>query len=154
MSVSGFDHPWLSALLGDEEVARYFSANAELRTMLEVEVALAMAEAELGIIPMESAQAIAATAITFEPDQQALAAGTARDGVTVPEWIGQLRRAVGEQHGKHVHFGSTSQDVLDTSLVLRLKPVLEILAARLNDFDLRLADLGELCRDLLTVEPS
>ncbi|HEY1384275.1 MAG TPA: 3-carboxy-cis,cis-muconate cycloisomerase [Dongiaceae bacterium] len=142
MSVSVFDHPWLSALLGDEEVARHFSAEAELRTMLEFEVALAMAEAELGIIPMESAQAIAAAAIKFEPELQVLAAGTARDGVAVPEWIGQLRRAVGDPHGKHVHFGSTSQDVLDTGLILRLKPVLEILAARLNAFDLRLADLA------------
>jgi 3-carboxy-cis,cis-muconate cycloisomerase len=142
MSVSVFDHPWLSALLGDEEVARHFSVEAELRTMHEFEVALAMAEAELGIIPMESAQAIAAAAIKFEPELQVLAAGTARDGVAVPEWIGQLRRAVGDPHGKHVHFGSTSQDVLDTGLILRLKPVLEILAARLNAFDLRLADLA------------
>lgn len=142
MSVSVFDHPWLSALLGDEEVARYFSAEAELRGMLEFEVALAMAEAELGIIPMESAQAIAAAALEFKPDLEALAVGTARDGVAVPEWIGQLRRAVGEPHGRHVHFGSTSQDVLDTGLILRVKPVLEILAARLNAFDLRLADLA------------
>jgi 3-carboxy-cis,cis-muconate cycloisomerase len=142
MSISVFDHPWLSALLGDEEVARYFGAEAELRAMLEFEVALARAEAELGIIPMESGQAIAAAGLEFEPDLEALAAGTARDGVAVPEWIGQLRRAVGEPHGKHVHFGSTSQDVLDTSLILRLKPVLEILAARLNAFDLRLADLA------------
>src|SRR5216117_2379708 len=126
MSVSVFDHPWLSALLGDEEVARHFSAQAELRAMLEFEVALGIAEAELGIIPMEAAQAIAATALTFQSDPVALAAGTARDGMAVPDWVGQLRRAVGEPHGKHVHFGSTSQDVLDTSLVLRLKPVLDI----------------------------
>src|SRR5262245_3529677 len=142
MSVSVFDHPWLSALLGDEEVARYFSPEAELRTMLEFEVALAMAEAELGIIPMEAAQALTAAAITFQPDPQALAAGTARDAMVVPDWVGQLRRTVGEPHGRHVHFGSTSQDVLDTGLILRLKPVLEILAARLNAFDLRLADLA------------
>jgi 3-carboxy-cis,cis-muconate cycloisomerase len=41
-----------------------------------------------------------------------------------------------------VHFGSTSQDVLDTSLILRLKPVLEILAARLADLDAHLAGLA------------
>src|SRR5919198_5923703 len=111
MSVSVFDHPWLSALLGDEEITRYFSADAELRAMLEFEVALAMAEAELGIIPMDAAHAIAAVAITFAPDRAALAAGTARDGMVVPDWVGQLRKAVGEPHGKHVHFGSTSQDV-------------------------------------------
>jgi 3-carboxy-cis,cis-muconate cycloisomerase len=142
MSVSVFDHPWLAALLGDEEIARHFSAEAELRAMLEFEVALAMAEGELGIIPMEAAQAVAAAAITFRPDLPALAAGTARDAMVVPEWVGQLRRAVGAPHGDRVHFGSTSQDVLDTSLILRLKPVLEILAGRLNDFDLRLAAMA------------
>ena len=46
MSVSVFDHPWLSALLSDAEIARHFTVEAELRAMLEFEVALAMAEAE------------------------------------------------------------------------------------------------------------
>ena len=142
MSVSVFDHPWLAALLGDEDIARHFSAEAELRAMLEFEVALAMAEAELGIVPMEAAQAIATAALTFQPDLPALARGTARDGMVVPEWVRQLRQAVGTLHGVYVHFGSTSQDALDTSLILRLRPVLGILAARLNAFDNRLAALA------------
>ncbi len=142
MSVSVFDHPWLAALLGDDEVARHFSAEAELRTMLEFEVALAMAEAELGIIPAEAAQAIAAVSSGFRPDPPALAAGSARDGMVVPEWVSQLRHAVGAPHASHVHFGATSQDVLDTSLILRLKPAIEILSTRLNDFDSRLAELA------------
>ena len=142
MSVSVFDHPWLSALLGDDEIAQHFSIEAELRAMLEFEVALAMAEAELGIIPMEAAQAIATTALSFQPDLAALASGTARDGMVVPEWTAQLSRAVGSPHGVYVHFGSTSQDVLDTSLILRLRPVLEILSTRLNTLDSYLAALA------------
>ena len=142
MSVSVFDHPWLSALLGDTEITRHFSAEAELRAMLEFEVALAMAEAEYGFVPMEAAQAIAAVALQFQPDVPALAAGTARDGMVVPELVRQLRQAVGSPHGDHVHFGSTSQDVLDTSLIQRLRPVLGILAARLNAFDSRLAAMA------------
>ncbi len=142
MSVSVFDHPWLSALLGDEEIARHFTIEAELRAMLEFEVALAMAEAELGFIPMEAAQTIAETALTFQPDLAALSAGVARDGMVVPDWVRQLRDAVGMPHGDHVHFGSTSQDVLDTSLILRLRPAIEILATRVNAFDSRLAGLA------------
>jgi 3-carboxy-cis,cis-muconate cycloisomerase len=142
MSVSVFDHPWLSSLLGDEEIAHYFTVDAELRAMLEFEVALAMAEAELGIIPMEAAQAIAATALTFAPDIPALAAATLRDGAVVPEWVAQFRRAVGSPHGSHVHFAATSQDVIDSSLISRLKPVLDILAARLGELDMHLADLA------------
>jgi 3-carboxy-cis,cis-muconate cycloisomerase len=141
MSVSVFDHPWLSALLGDEEIARHFAVAAELRAMLEFEVALAMAEAETGFIPVDAADAIAQAALTFRPDLAALSAGVARDGMVVPDLVKQLRQAVGA-HGDHVHVGSTSQDVLDTSLILRLRPVLDILAARLNAFDSRLAVLA------------
>ena len=51
-----------------------------------------------------------------------LRAGVAKDGVIVPELVRQLRAAVGEPHDASVHFGATSQDVIDTGLVLRLKP--------------------------------
>jgi 3-carboxy-cis,cis-muconate cycloisomerase len=142
MSVSVFDHPWLSPLLGDAEVARHFTPEAELRAMLEFEVALAKAEAAHGVIPAEAAAAIARAAKAFTPDMAALASATARDGMVVPDWVDQLRRAVGTPHDAHLHFGSTSQDVLDTSLVLRLKPVVEILNARLAMLDEGLADLS------------
>jgi 3-carboxy-cis,cis-muconate cycloisomerase len=132
MSISVFEHPWLGALLSDEEVGRHFSAEAELASMLRFEVALARAQAGLGVIPAAAADAIAAAAANFRPDIAGLAAGTRRDGMVVPAWIGQLRLQVGEPYGQHVHFGSTSQDVLDTSLILRLGPVLDILAARLT----------------------
>ena len=47
-----------------------------------------------------------------------LRAGVARDGVVVPELVRQMREAVGEPHGASVHFGATSQDVIDTALML------------------------------------
>jgi 3-carboxy-cis,cis-muconate cycloisomerase len=72
-----------------------------------------------------------------------LAAGTRRDGMVVPAWIDQLRRQVGEPYGQHVHFGSTSQDALDTSLVLRLRPVLDIFAARLTAIEVQLDALTQ-----------
>jgi 3-carboxy-cis,cis-muconate cycloisomerase len=143
MSISVFEHPWLSALLGDEEVVRHFSVEAELAAMLRFEVALAKAEADLGFIPAAAADAIAAAAAKFRPDIAVLAAGTRRDGMVVPAWIDQLRRQVGEPHGQHLHFGSTSQDVLDTSLILRLRPVLDILAARLTAIEAQLDALTQ-----------
>jgi 3-carboxy-cis,cis-muconate cycloisomerase len=98
-------------------------------------VALARTQAKLGIIPGVAADAIAAAATDFRPDIAMLADGTRCDGMVVPAWIDQLRRKIGDPHGQHVHFGSTSQDVLDTSLVLRLRPVLDILAARLASIE-------------------
>ena len=143
MSVSVFDHPWLSALLGDEEIARQFDVESELRAMLAFEVALAAVQAEAGIIPSAAAEAIARAGARFEPDMDALAAGTLRDGMVVPNWVEQLRRHVGPPHDAHVHFGSTSQDALDTSLVLRLKPTLVILAQRLEQTDAQLGALAQ-----------
>jgi 3-carboxy-cis,cis-muconate cycloisomerase len=142
MSASVFDHPWLSPLLGDEEIASHFTVAAELRAMLAFEVALAKSEAEAEVIPAEAASSISRTAQSFKPDLAALAQGTARDAMVVPEWVNQLRRAVGAPHDAHVHFGSTSQDVLDTSLILRLKPVLEILDARIGALEARLSEMG------------
>jgi 3-carboxy-cis,cis-muconate cycloisomerase len=141
MSVSVFDHPWLSSLLGDEEVARHFDVEAELRAMLDFEIALASAQGELRIIPAEAAEAIALAAKTFAPDIDSVAAGTLRDGVPAPNWIEQFRRHIGPPHDQHLHFGTTSQDLLDTSLVLRLKPALICLAERLEQVDGRLQAL-------------
>jgi 3-carboxy-cis,cis-muconate cycloisomerase len=54
-------HPFLSDLLGDEEVSACFSAQAEIAAMLLFEKALAQAEAEEGVIPADAAEAIAAS---------------------------------------------------------------------------------------------
>lgn len=129
---SVFDHPFLSGLFGeDAEAATLFAASADVRAMLQFEAALAAAQGGLGLIPAPTASRIAAIAEMFEPDIAALAAGTARDGVAVPELVRQLRQAVGGEHASQVHFGATSQDVVDTSLVLRLKPFSRLLDTRL-----------------------
>jgi 3-carboxy-cis,cis-muconate cycloisomerase len=134
MTVSPFDHPLLSAILGDDETARLFSIGSELTAMIAFERALAQAEAAEGIIEKSAADAIAAALASFVPDMEKLRAGMARDGLAVPELVRQLRAAVGEPHAAQVHFGGTSQDVIDTALVLRLKPAVE-------RFDRQLAEL-------------
>lgn len=131
MTVSPFDHPFLSGLLGDDEIARHFSAEADIAAMLAFEVALAQAEADEGLIPRAASGAIAVVARNFEPHIASLNRAVARDGVAVPEFVRQLRAKAGEPHAGHVHFGATSQDVIDTSLALRLRPALGVLASRL-----------------------
>ncbi len=132
MTVSAFDHPWLGALLGDAEGAAVFSADRELKAMLAVEAALAAAEAEIGLIPATAGAAIEAACARFSPDRAALAAATARDGVVVPELVRQLRAAVASPHGEQVHFGATSQDIVDTALVTRVKELVPVYATRLT----------------------
>jgi 3-carboxy-cis,cis-muconate cycloisomerase len=133
--------PLLQALVGDEEVGACFSNAVELAAMLRFEAALVDAEAEAGLIPPAAARAIGKACESFRPDWQALAAGLARDGVVVPALVKQLRAAVGETHGRFVHVGATSQDVVDTGLALRLQDVTRILLDRLNALILALDDL-------------
>lgn len=132
MSASPFDHPFLSGLLGDADVAEFMTAEADWRAMLRFETALARAEAAAGVIPSAAADRIVAALAAFEPDIAALNTGVGRDGVVIPDFVRQLRAAVGGEAAGFVHVGATSQDVIDTSLALRLKPVLAILDRRLE----------------------
>ncbi|MBB3610194.1 3-carboxy-cis,cis-muconate cycloisomerase [Rhizobium sp. BK602] len=143
MSIFAFDHPFLSGLLGDEEVSAYFSAQADIRAMLAFEAALAKAEARHGLIPAVSAEQIADVCAAFQPDIASLKSATATDGVVIPDLVRQLRKAVGGEAAQHVHVGATSQDVIDTSLMIRLKAVAFLFAGRLSQVTAALATLDK-----------
>ncbi|MGB3502784.1 MAG: 3-carboxy-cis,cis-muconate cycloisomerase [Mesorhizobium sp.] len=128
--ISAFEHPFLSGLLGDDKMSGALGLKAELAAMLAFETALAQAEAKAGVIPAEAASAISAGLARFKADIAALKAGVARDGVVVPELVRQLRAGVGAPHDAHVHFGATSQDVIDSALMIRLRAALDLLGAR------------------------
>ena len=133
----------LNALVGDAEIEALFSDEAEVAAMLEAEVALAAAEAEYGLISREAARDIARAAATFRPDWDALRQGMSRDGVIVPALVRQLRAAVDGRHAQDVHRGSTSQDIVDTGLMLRLKSAVRILEERLDGLASSLSALQE-----------
>ena len=121
----------LDDLLGDPSLARHFSDEAELSGMLDFEAALAVTQAELGLIPAQSAAAIGEACTSYRPNLKQLAAGMARDGLVVPALVADLRENLAEPHRQWLHLGATSQDVIDTSLTLRLKAVTEELDRRL-----------------------
>jgi 3-carboxy-cis,cis-muconate cycloisomerase len=121
----------LAGLLGDAEVAAQLSADAELLQVTVFESALAIAEGAEGVIPAEAAAAIAQKLATFTPDTAALREGALKDGVIVPALVNQMRAHVGEAQGRFVHFGATSQDAIDTSLILRLQAILALFEQRL-----------------------
>jgi 3-carboxy-cis,cis-muconate cycloisomerase len=131
MSISAFDHPILSGLLGDAEIASHFTVEAEISAMLAFEAALARAQACAGLIPNDAAENIAARCNDFTPDLADLAKSFARDGIAVPALVKALRAHIGPPHEAQAHRGATSQDVVDSALVLRLKPVLSIFEKRI-----------------------
>src|SRR4051794_17143029 len=86
--------------------------------MLEAERALVAAEARAGLVPEESARAVTQALDADRYDIDALAAEGRKPGNPVEPLVRAIRAQVGDEHGKHVHRGATSQDVLDTAAVL------------------------------------
>jgi 3-carboxy-cis,cis-muconate cycloisomerase len=111
-----------------------FSASARLARMLEFEAALARAEARAGVIPQAAADAIAlqCDAARFDTGEIDAAARTAGN-VAIP-LVAALTRAVGAVDADakgYVHWGATSQDAIDTGLVLQLRDALALIDADL-----------------------
>lgn len=129
-------------LLSDREIAALFSDDAAVREMVAVETALARIEGRLGIIPAAAAAAIERAAAAFVPDMAALHDGAEASGVPVIALVDQLRAAVGGEAASYIHWGATSQDIIDTALVLRLRRTAEILSGRLDGLIESLADLA------------
>src|SRR3546814_555646 len=115
--------------------------------MLAFAGALARAEVSVGVIPEAAAEIITEVADSLEIDPADLAEGTARDGIPVPALVAALRKAVvdagGRDAAQYVHWGATTQDIMDTGLVLRLREPLDILEDRLDVLAGRLAKLAD-----------
>ena len=88
---------------------------------LDVEAALAKAQAELGIIPKEAAEAIAKAAHYELLDRTRLDEGFARTGHPIVPLVWELSRVVGEPHGGWVHWGATTQNITQTGDLLVLR---------------------------------
>jgi 3-carboxy-cis,cis-muconate cycloisomerase len=106
---------------------RALSADAFVRAMLDFERALAEAEAEAGVIPQPAARVIAKACAELSLSPQTLAAEGKRSGSLAVPLVKALTEHVAREDARaagFVHYGSTSQDVLDTALALGLKPCL------------------------------
>lgn len=132
----------LNHLVGDAEFEALFTDAAEIAAILKFEAALAGAEADAGLISETAATAIGKAIAAFTPDMADVAQGIARDGVIVPALVRQLRAVAGE-HGKSVHLGATSQDAIDTGLMLRLATAIGLIEQRLVALESALGALSE-----------
>ncbi len=114
----------LGPLFGDAEVADHLSDRARLQAMLDVEAALAEVEAQLGIVPRAAVEPIRAAAHADLYEFSAIATEAAEDGNLAIPLVRHLTRqveAIDREAARYVHWGATSQDILDTGLVLQLQ---------------------------------
>jgi 3-carboxy-cis,cis-muconate cycloisomerase len=119
-------------LFTSDAMRAVFGERARIARMLEFEAALALAEASVGVIPQAAADTIAAhcSAEGFDADALAQAARNAGN-LAIPLVAALTRRVAGADPDAagYVHWGATSQDVIDTGLVLQLRDALGLVDA-------------------------
>ncbi len=116
---------------GSAEVRALFSDRAMLQAMLDVEAALARAEAKLGLVPRAAADAITASARIGKLDLERVAASTRKVGYPVVGVVDELGRIAGPSAARHLHLGATTQDIVDTAMVLQMRAALARIRAGL-----------------------
>jgi 3-carboxy-cis,cis-muconate cycloisomerase len=118
-----------------------FSDEAVVRRYVEVEVALAVAEARTGVIPQEAAEAIRRGARPEAIDLAKLKAETDLVGYPIVGLVHQLAKQAGEA-GRYVHWGATTQDIIDTATVLQVREALALVEDDLAAIEAALAVLA------------
>jgi len=137
-----FASPVMRGLLADRE---------RLQRMLEVEAALARAEAATGVIPQQAVAAIAAACRAEHYDLAALGDAAVNAGNVAIPLVKALTAQVGKtdkEAARYVHWGATSQDILDTALALDLRAAIDALVADLDRAVAGFAALAERHRNV------
>ncbi|WP_375166786.1 adenylosuccinate lyase family protein [Bradyrhizobium brasilense] len=118
-------------MFGTPQMRAVFSDEALTARYLEVEAALARAEASVGVIPKEAADTITRAAAKMRVDFDRLKRDTEIVGYPILPIVHQLAEASGAAGG-WVHWGATTQDIMDTATVLQVRMALDIMAADLE----------------------
>ncbi|MGH7875873.1 MAG: 3-carboxy-cis,cis-muconate cycloisomerase [Candidatus Binatia bacterium] len=132
-------------LFNDEEISLLLTDDAFVRALVEVEVALARAEARVGVIPASAAEQIA-KARAGEIEVVALTKGTLRSGFPIIALVQELRKQVSAEAAPFVHWGATTQDIMDSACVLQLRTIIELIKKRISEIARHLSALAEMHR--------
>jgi 3-carboxy-cis,cis-muconate cycloisomerase len=131
---------------GTPAMREVFSDVALVSRYAEVEIALAKAEARCGVIPAEAAQQIAELTDVSALDFDLLRQETDIVGYPILPLVHQMVKQCGEA-GRYVHWGATTQDIMDTAVVLQIRAGLAIVEADIAELRGILADLSKRHRD-------
>jgi 3-carboxy-cis,cis-muconate cycloisomerase len=132
----------LVGVFGDPETGQLLSERATIKAWLDVESALVAAQASLGIVPLEAAEQVQARASSVSIDQAALHEGTRLVGYPILPLLGEVGFDAPEVAAT-IHWGATTQDIMDSGLALVLRGALvriETLLIEVGDAAAILAD--------------
>jgi 3-carboxy-cis,cis-muconate cycloisomerase len=137
-----------AARVSDPGIRALYAQESRWQAWLDVEAALAGAQAELGIIPADAAEAIKRAARLELLNRTRIEEGLARTGHTIVPLVWELSRIVGEPHGGWVHWGATTQNITQTGDLLVLRTAHRILLGLIGEALTAMADLAERGADM------
>lgn len=143
-NISVFDSALYSPLFTQAEMKAVWSDENLIQSWLTFETSIAKVQATLGLIPQQAVIAIEQVCSLQNIDWARLSRDTQVVGMAIKPLIDQLSEQGGETVKKYLHWGCTTQDLLDTSLAMRLKQTLIIVRTQL-------VALGEQLRDMAFV---
>ena len=120
-----------SKYLGDEQMQQLFSDEALINKMLQFEIALARAQSAIGLIPVTAADEINNVLTQLKINPADLAAGTLQNGIPVISLLNLVKEKLSNDAKKHLHYGATSQDTMDTAQVLIIRDAVILIEERI-----------------------
>jgi len=130
-----------SLYLSDPQMAALVSDESSIKRMLLFETSLAAAQATLGLIPHKAAAEIKEVLSGSSIIPVDLAAGTLQNGIPVVTLLELVKKNLSADTKKHLHYGSTSQDVVDTAKALMFKDALQLIDSRIISLSQQLSKL-------------
>ena len=146
MASTIYDSGIFKDVFGTGEMRAVFSDENLIRCYTEAEVALAVAQGRTGVIPAEAAQAIASGAHAVELDHSVLKAEAENVGYPILGLVRQISAKLGDA-GRYLHWGATTQDIMDTGVVLQVRHALELVERDLGAVSQALTPLASTHRD-------
>ena len=128
---------------GRAKMKAIFEEDTRLQRLLDVEAALARAEAKAGLVPADAAKGISQHATTKDVTAERVAALEKETRHDLMAVVLALTEACGPEAGRFVHFGATSNDISDTATALQLRDAIAILDEDLATLARSLADLAK-----------
>jgi 3-carboxy-cis,cis-muconate cycloisomerase len=136
------DSAIFSPLFSDAAISALLTDEAFVSALVEVEVALARAQARVGVIPAAAAEQISRVKAA-QIDITALTKGTIRSGFPIIALVQQIRRQAGDEAAPYVHWGATTQDIMDTAAVLQMRAASELFKPAILNIIRRLSELAQ-----------
>jgi 3-carboxy-cis,cis-muconate cycloisomerase len=147
MTATALDSVIFRDIFTTPEMRQVFSDEARIGYYLEIEVALARAQAKLGIIPQEAAQEIVRQCRIENIDLVRLKEQTERIGYPILGVVQQIVGLCADGLGEWCHWGATTQDITDTAAIMQIRAALDLVEQDMEAVAAALAGLSRRYRD-------